>query len=109
MSLSNSRFEELPGFFIHEVHIAAFHAPGKEDTIGVFDEIYELVLGALDHGVAGLLLNADPALVGAVNEVLSNDNADVIEFETLGGVNTAHLADTIRIICPKGCRRDALG
>ena len=69
--LSNSGFEELTGFFVHEVDVAALHATCKQDTIGVFDEIYELVLGALNHGVAGFLFDAYPALAGAINEVLA--------------------------------------
>jgi hypothetical protein len=99
-SLSNSRFEKLSGFVVHEVDVAAFHASGKENAIGVFDEINELVLGALDHGVARLLLNANPTLVGAINEILADDYTNVVELKALGGVDTANLADSVRIISP---------
>lgn len=44
------------------MNAASLDASGKQDPVGVFDQLSELVTAALDHRVERVLLVADPGV-----------------------------------------------
>jgi hypothetical protein len=94
--------EEVFCVFVDEVDVAAAHAAGEQHAVDVLDVGSEFIAaGAFEHGVMGVMGLADPAVVvGVIDEVWAEDDADVVEFEALGGVDASHLVDPFRAIGP---------
>ena len=52
--------EEPLGVLVHEMNVTTFHSPGQQHPIGVFNEVYKLVLRPFHNGVLGAFLMTDP-------------------------------------------------
>ena len=102
--------DEVPRRRVHEVDVAAAEAAGQEDAVGALDEVGELLLGdaAADDAVVRLVALADPSPIERpVDEIGAEDDADVVEFEALRGVDAADLLDPPRVARPEVGLRDA--
>lgn len=94
------------------MEVGAFHAAGGEDAVDVGElldgEVGVFGEAALEAGVLVLGEVGEPALaVGVPAEVAADDDADVVEFEALGGVDAANFVEAAGLVGPEGVGVDA--
>lgn len=96
--LLETAFNIFPGVFIQEVDIAAFHAAGEEDAVGIFYHLEERLTGAADGSILSIFRMADPLLAGnIIDHVFTNNDTGIVEFKSLGGVDASNLGEAVRI------------
>ena len=93
--------------FVLEKYTAAFHAAGEQNAVDLshqpvqffrfvshsfFSVAVLVVIPVCNEGITGRI----------VHEVFSDNDAGVIEFESLRCMNTAHLMQPFVVDCPRG-------
>src|SRR2546430_791322 len=92
---------ESLGVSVREVDIATLEAPSEEHAVRILHQLDESRPSAFHHRVVRMRRCPDPGLaVEVVFEIGPPDDADVVELESLCGVDAADLIDTSRIVGP---------
>jgi len=105
VDVGESGFEVVLEVVVATVNIAALQSPTEESAVRVFDDFVDDFVGALGvfvkhffdaeqravGGGAGFVVGDDFAV--AVFEVGADDDADVVEFEALAGVDASDFVD----------------
>ena len=94
---------------VQKADVAPFHFSGQKNAVRVLDQFHKSLACPLHNRILGIPFVPLPSFARPINQVRAKDNADVVEFESLRGVDAADLVLPAGTVCPKRCPRDALG
>src|SRR5271163_2875028 len=101
LAVFHAASKEVFSVLVCEIHITALHATRQKHAIRVLDHLLEAVSRPLHHGIERLCPISFPTRVlGNIDEIVSKEDPDIIEFKSLRRIYTPNLVDASFLICP---------
>lgn len=95
------RSEKTFRFLIHEIHVAAFHPPCKKHPVGVFYKLKEIVWIPYLNIMRFLGMPFPCWFIGIEFNIIPEDDSRIVEFKSLGYIDTTNLVNSTVFICPE--------